>query len=63
MHLWFLTPLYRGASVAYCEGLRHIQKNMQQAKVSVFLAVPLILKLCIEKYGMVLKSKEKNKTC
>lgn len=45
----FLTPLYRGATVAYCEGLRHIQKNMQQAKVSVFLAVPLIFETLYRK--------------
>ena len=45
----FLTPLYRGASVAYCEGLRHIQKNMQQAKVTVFLGVPLIFETLYRK--------------
>lgn len=39
----FLCPLYRGASIAFCEGLRHIQKNMQEAKATVMLAVPLIL--------------------
>ena len=45
----FLTPLYRGASVAYCEGLRHIQKNMQQAKITVFLGVPLIFETLYRK--------------
>lgn len=39
----FLCPIYRGATVAYCEGLRHIQKNLQEAKATVLLAVPLIL--------------------
>lgn len=38
-----LVPFYRGSAVAYCEGLRHIKKNMKESKVSVFLAVPLIL--------------------
>lgn len=38
----FLCPLYRGASVAYCEGLRHIQKNLQESKATVLLGVPLI---------------------
>ena len=38
----FLCPLYRGAAVAFCEGLRHIQKNLQEAKATVMLAVPLI---------------------
>ena len=45
----FLTPLYRGAAVAYCEGLRHIQKNMKEAHVSVFLTVPLILETIYKK--------------
>lgn len=38
----FLTPIYRGASIAYCEGLKYIMKNMQEAKPTIFLAVPLI---------------------
>ena len=45
----FLTPLYRGAAVAYCEGLRHIQKNMKEVHVSVFLTVPLILETMYKK--------------
>lgn len=39
----FLCPLYRGAAVAYCEGLRHIPKNLQESKATVMLGVPLIL--------------------
>jgi long-chain acyl-CoA synthetase len=38
----FLCPHYRGAAVAYCEGLRHIVKNLQEAKATVMLGVPLI---------------------
>ena len=38
----FLCPLFRGASVAYCEGLRHIVKNLQESKATVMLGVPLI---------------------
>ena len=37
-----LTPLYKGASVAYCEGLRYITKNMQESKATIMLGVPLI---------------------
>lgn len=39
----FLCPIYRGATVAYCEGLRHIPKNMQESKATLMLGVPLIL--------------------
>lgn len=38
----YLCQLYRGSTVAYCEGLRHITKNMAQAKVTMILGVPLV---------------------
>ena len=38
----FLTPIYNGSTVAYCEGIRYIQDNMREAHASVFLAVPLV---------------------
>lgn len=38
----FLCPLYRGASIAQCEGLRYIQANLKEARATVLLAVPLI---------------------
>ena len=38
----FLTPYYRGCTVAYAEGLKYIQKNMKEAKVTMMLGVPLI---------------------
>ena len=38
----FMCPLYRGAAVAYCEGLRHIPKNLQESKATIMLGVPLI---------------------
>jgi len=49
----FLCPVYRGATVAVCEGLRHITKNMQESKVTVLLAVPLMLELF---YKRIMKS-------
>ena len=38
----FLMPLYKGASIAYCEGLKYIQKNLQEVSPTMFLGVPLI---------------------
>lgn len=38
----FLLVLYRGASTAFCEGLKYITKNLEEANPTVFLAVPLI---------------------
>lgn len=39
----FLLPIYSGASIAHCEGLRYIAKNMQEFHPSVILCVPLLL--------------------
>lgn len=39
----FLLPIYSGASIAYCEGLKYILKNMNEYHPSVILCVPLLL--------------------
>ena len=41
--LGFLLPIYSGASIAHCEGLRYIVKNMNEFRPSVILCVPLLL--------------------
>ena len=38
----FLMPLYKGASIAYCEGLKYIVKNLAEVQPTMILAVPLI---------------------
>ena len=38
----FLMPLYKGASIAYCEGLKYIVKNLAEVQPTMLLAVPLI---------------------
>ncbi len=37
----FLYGYYSGATVAFCDGLKYIAKNLQEYKISVFVAVPL----------------------
>ena len=37
-----LGSLHQGGTVAFCEGLKYITKNMEQAKVTYLIAVPLI---------------------
>jgi long-chain acyl-CoA synthetase len=39
----FLCPIYRGSTIAVCEGLRYIQKNMQESHATIMLVVPLML--------------------
>ena len=41
--LGFLLPIYSGASIAHCEGLRYISQNMAEFHPSVILCVPLLL--------------------
>ena len=45
----FLTPIYKGSAVVYCEGIRYIQENMREAHISVFLAVPLVFEKMYKK--------------
>ena len=41
----FLCPIYRGCTIAVCEGLRYITQNMQESKVTVLLTVPLMVEM------------------
>lgn len=41
--LGFLLPIYSGASISHCEGLRYITKNLSEFHPSVILCVPLLL--------------------
>ncbi|MCQ2547824.1 MAG: AMP-binding protein [Clostridia bacterium] len=45
----FLMPLYKGACIAYCQGLKYIQKDMAEVKPTFFLSVPLILEMLYKK--------------
>ncbi len=41
----FLCQVYRGSTVAQCEGLRYITQNMKESKVTMILVVPLMLEM------------------
>ena len=53
----FLLPLYSGASICYCDGLRYISKNMLEYHPSVILCVPLLLE---SMYKKIMKSLKKS---
>ena len=55
--LGFLLPLYSGASICYCDGLRYITNNMLEYHPSVILCVPLLLE---KMYQKIIKSMEKS---
>ena len=52
-----LTVGYQGACVAFCEGLKYILKNIQEAGVSIMIGVPLIVESV---YSKIWKTAEKN---
>jgi len=55
-------PFYKGACVAYCEGLRYISQNMKEAKPSVVLLVPLIAESLYKKIWEGIDKQGKTKT-
>ena len=58
----FLMPLYRGASIAFCEGLKHIVKNLSEVRPTMFLTVPLIMENIYKKiWSQAKKSGAENK--
>lgn len=54
----FLTMVYLGVTISFCEGLRHITKNLQEYKPTIIMSVPLILE---NVYSKVVKKAQKEK--
>ena len=57
----FLYGFYSGCTVAFCDGLKHIQKNLAEYKISVFVAVPLVLETMYKKIKKAIEEKGKTK--
>ena len=57
----FLYGIYSGITVAFCDGLRYIQSNLVEYKVSVFVAVPLVLETIYKKILKGIEDKGKTK--
>ena len=52
----FLYPLYAGASVAYCDGIRHIAENIKEYQITAMISVPILFE---NMYKKVMSSIEK----
>lgn len=69
----FLFSLYKGAKTVFCDGLRHIVKNLNEYHVTVMACVPgiyerifMMIRKKLEKQGKleeILKNEEKYKNC
>ncbi len=57
----FIYGFYCGATVAFCDGLKHIQKNLAEYQVSVFVAVPLVLETMYKKIIKAIDDQGKTK--
>ena len=57
----FLYGFYSGCTVAFCDGLKYIQKNLAEYKVSVFVAVPLVLETMYKKIQKAIRDQGKEK--
>lgn len=57
----FLYGFYSGCTVAFCDGLKYIQKNLAEYKVSVFVAVPLVMETMYKKIQKAIKDQGKTK--
>ena len=59
--LGMLLVLYRGASTAFCEGIKYISQNMQEAQNTFIIVVPRVLEMVYDRIqkGIVKSGKEK----
>jgi len=53
--------LCNGATNVFCDGLRHIQENLKEYKVSVFVCVPLLLESMYKKIMIQVEKQGKTK--
>ena len=62
--LGMLLVLYRGASTAFCEGIKYISQNMQEAQNTFIIVVPRVLEMVYDRIqkGIVKSGKEKTFT-
>ncbi len=58
----FLAPHYRGCTIAFCEGLRHVQKNLKESKATIMLCVPLLADTLYKRIMQGIKKKGKEAT-
>lgn len=55
----FLLPMACGASVAICEGLKHIVPNLKESKPTALIAVPILIESLYKKINAnIIKSKK-----
>lgn len=54
--------LNHGCTNVFCDGIRHIQENLKEYKVTIFVCVPLLLEAMYKKIEREIKKQNKEKT-
>lgn len=57
-----LYGFYSGATIAFCDGLKYIQKNLKEYGVTIFVAVPLVMETMYKKILKTVKEQGKEDT-
>ena len=57
----FLVPLYKGAAMAYCEGLKYLAKNLGECHPTMFLGVPVMFEKMYKKIWQNVRKQGKEK--
>ena len=57
----FLYPVYCGATITYCEGIRHIADNIREYQVSVMISVPVLFESLYKRVMQIIDKQGKTK--
>lgn len=57
----FLYPIYVGACITYCEGIRHIADNIKEYKASVMISVPILFESLYKRVMQLIEKQGKTK--
>jgi long-chain acyl-CoA synthetase len=58
----FLYPISKGASIAFCEGIRHIADNIKEYQVTAMISVPILFEVMYKKIMKGIEKKGKLET-
>ncbi|MBR5315272.1 MAG: AMP-binding protein, partial [Firmicutes bacterium] len=56
----FLAPLYAGATVAYCQGLKYITRNLEEVQPHMMIGVPALIETLYKKIWQSIKKQGKD---
>lgn len=57
----FLYPVYVGACITYCEGIRHIADNIKEYQASVMISVPVLFESLYKRVMQLIEKQGKTK--